>query len=95
MHVSNPSFFSKQLKNNDERGNILQNELILDHEVTSNTQQINSSTSIHNSKHVSFLPTAKVLLHNEGKSFPFRALLDPGSECSFISEDVGNILRLK
>ena len=51
----------------------------LDHEVTSNAQKVNSSTSVHNSKHVSFLPTAKVLLYNnEGKSFLYQALLNSG-----------------
>ncbi|GFY25371.1 DUF1758 domain-containing protein [Trichonephila clavipes] len=55
---------------------------------------LNSSTSV-NAKCVSFLPTAKVLLYNnEGGSFLFRALLDSGSESSFISENAINILGL-
>ena len=94
--VSNSGALSKQLKNDDRGSNISQTEPILDHEVPPNTQKINSSTSVHNSKQVSFLPTAKVLLYNnEGKSFSFRALLDSGSECSFISENVVNVLGLK
>ena len=93
--VSNPSSLSKQLKNDDKGSNISQSELILDQEISSNTQKINSSTSVHNSKHMSFLPTAKVLFYNnEGKSFPFQAL-DSGSKCSFIFENVLNILELK
>ncbi|GFT39880.1 DUF5641 domain-containing protein [Trichonephila clavipes] len=57
---------------------------------------LNSSTSVNNAKCVSFLPTAKVLLYNnEGGSFLFRALLDSGSESSFISENAINILGLK
>ncbi|GBM48201.1 hypothetical protein AVEN_72478-1 [Araneus ventricosus] len=57
---------------------------------------INSSTSINNSKCISFLPTAKVLLYNnEGDSFSFKALLDCCSESSFVSENVINILGLK
>ncbi|GFU98882.1 uncharacterized protein TNCV_3381281 [Trichonephila clavipes] len=57
---------------------------------------LNSSTSVNNAKCVSFLPTTKVLLYNnEGGSFLFRALLDSGSESSFISENAINILGLK
>ncbi|GFS97762.1 DUF1758 domain-containing protein [Trichonephila clavipes] len=57
---------------------------------------LNSSTSVNNAKCVSFLRTAKVLLYNnEGGSFLFRALLDSGSESSFISENAINILGLK
>ncbi|GFU18910.1 DUF1758 domain-containing protein [Nephila pilipes] len=55
---------------------------------------ITSSTSLSKSKCISFIPTAKVLLYNkEGDSFLFRALL--GSDYSFVSEDVINILGLK
>ncbi|GFW26610.1 DUF1758 domain-containing protein [Trichonephila clavipes] len=57
---------------------------------------LNSSTSVNNAECESFLPTAKVLLYNnEGGSFLFRALLDSGSESSFISENAINILGLK
>ncbi|GFX81279.1 DUF1758 domain-containing protein [Trichonephila clavipes] len=49
-----------------------------------------------NDSDTKFLPTAKVLLYNnEGGSFLFRALLDSGSESSFISENAINILGLK
>ncbi|GFU30065.1 DUF1758 domain-containing protein [Trichonephila clavipes] len=52
---------------------------------------LNSSTSVNNA-----MPTAKVLLYNnEDGSFLFRALLDSGSESSFISENAINILGLK
>lgn len=65
-------------------------------ESTSCELQINSSTSFNNSKCVSFLPAAKVLLYNnENKAYFFRALLDSGSKCSFISENVIIILGLK
>ncbi|GFX71507.1 uncharacterized protein TNCV_2694951 [Trichonephila clavipes] len=57
---------------------------------------LNSITSVNNAKCVSFLPTAKVLLYNnESGSFLFRALLDSGSESSFIRENDINILGLK
>ena len=93
---SNLSSLSKQLKYSGEKDFISQSELILDHKVASNTQNINSFKFIHNCKHMSFLPTAKVLLYNnEGKSFLFPALLDSRSECSFISENVVNILGIK
>ncbi|GFX49596.1 DUF5641 domain-containing protein [Trichonephila clavipes] len=56
---------------------------------------LNSST-VNNAKCVSFSPTAKVLLYNnEGGSFLFRALLDSGSESSFISENAIIILGLQ
>ncbi|KAF8791491.1 hypothetical protein HNY73_006347 [Argiope bruennichi] len=57
---------------------------------------VSSSTCLNNSKFITFLPTAKVLLYNSGgDSFLFRALLDSGSESSFVSENVINILGLK
>ena len=58
--------------------------------------QINSSASFKNSKSISFLPTTNVILHDRvGKAFPFRGLLDSGSECSFVKENVINLLNLK
>ncbi|GFV20943.1 DUF1758 domain-containing protein [Trichonephila clavipes] len=57
---------------------------------------LNSSTSVNNAKCVSFLPAAIDLLYNNGgSSFLFRALLDSGSESSFISENAINTLGLK
>ncbi|KAF8777969.1 hypothetical protein HNY73_014746 [Argiope bruennichi] len=57
---------------------------------------VSSSTCLNNSKFITFLPTAKVLLYNSGgDSFLFRALLDSGSESSFVSENVINNLGLK
>ncbi|XP_054709241.1 uncharacterized protein LOC129218946 [Uloborus diversus] len=55
-----------------------------------------SSTSVNNTRSVSFLPTAQVVVQDSsGKSYTFRALLDSGSECSFISENLMNVLRLR
>ncbi|GFR21559.1 DUF1758 domain-containing protein [Trichonephila clavata] len=65
-------------------------------ELDASNTSLNSSTSVNNAKCVSFSPIAKVLLHNnEGGSYLFRALLDSGSESSFISKNAIHILGLK
>ncbi|GFQ96645.1 DUF1758 domain-containing protein [Trichonephila clavata] len=85
----------RQDTDNILKGSVGQQE-VSNTELDAANTMLNSSTSVNNAKCVSFSPTAKVFLYNsEGGSFLFRALLDSGSESSFISENAINILGLK
>ncbi|GFW34112.1 DUF1758 domain-containing protein [Trichonephila clavipes] len=95
LMICNDSDTEVPTKSNFIAGSVGQQE-ISNIELDAVNTTLNSSTSVNNAKCVSFLPTAKVLLYNnEGGSFLFRALLDSGSESSFISENAINILGLK
>ncbi|GBL81564.1 hypothetical protein AVEN_93368-1 [Araneus ventricosus] len=62
--VSDPKPNSRRNINHTAEGSVRQREQMLCNESTNLQVTINSSTSINNSKCTSFLPTAKVLLHN-------------------------------
>ncbi|GFT23563.1 DUF1758 domain-containing protein [Trichonephila clavipes] len=95
LMTCNDSDTKVSIKSNFIAGSVGQQE-ISNIELDAVNTTLNSSTSVNNAKCVSFLPTAKALLYNnEGGSFLFRALLDSGSESSFISENAINILGLK
>ncbi|GFT74248.1 DUF1758 domain-containing protein [Nephila pilipes] len=93
--VSDPKPKVKQPVNQTAE-NICQRDEMLCNESSTLQMPITSSTFLSKSKCISFIPTANVLQYNkEGDSFLFRALLDSGSESSFVSENVINILVLR
>ncbi|KAF8791636.1 putative RNA-directed DNA polymerase like protein [Argiope bruennichi] len=84
--VSDPKPNDKQTANHPSEGDIFQGEETQCNKLTAPQRPVSSITSLNNSKFVSLLLTAKVLLDNsEGDSFLFRALLDSVSESSFES----------
>ncbi|GFS60543.1 DUF1758 domain-containing protein [Nephila pilipes] len=69
---------------NQTAESICQRDEMLRNESTTLQMPITTSTSLSNSKCISFIPTAKVLLYNkEGDSFLFRVLLDSVFDSSF------------